>query len=99
MRFINLLLRGGNMYVILVYDVGQKRVNKVLKKCREYLVWVQNSVLEGELSEGNLKKLKLELKKIIKSEEDSVIIYTFQTTKYSNREVMGLTKNSQDIFV
>ena len=25
------------MFVILVYDVEQKRVAKVLKKCREYL--------------------------------------------------------------
>ncbi|KXG43099.1 CRISPR-associated endonuclease Cas2 [Tepidibacillus decaturensis] len=87
------------MFVILVYDVGEKRVNKVLKKCREYLTWVQNSVLEGELSEGNLKKLKFEIGKIIKTGEDSVIIYSFQSTKYSTREVMGLTKNSQDIFV
>ena len=34
------------MFVILVYDVGEKRVAKVLKICRKYLTWVQNSVLE-----------------------------------------------------
>ncbi|WP_427338327.1 CRISPR-associated endonuclease Cas2 [Caloranaerobacter sp. DY30410] len=31
------------MFVILVYDVEQKRVAKVLKTCRKYLYWVQNS--------------------------------------------------------
>jgi CRISPR-associated protein Cas2 len=49
------------MFVILVYDVNQKRVAKVLKIARKYLTWVQNSVLEGEISEANLKKLKKEL--------------------------------------
>lgn len=57
------------MFVILVYDVAQKRVAKVLKKCRQYLHWVQNSVFEGEISEANLKKLKMELDRIINKEE------------------------------
>ena len=29
------------MYVIPVYDVGVERLNKVLKTCRRYLVWIQ----------------------------------------------------------
>ena len=62
------------MFVILVYDVDQKRVAKVLKKCREYLFWVQNSVFEGELTEMKLRQLKRELKAIIDDEYDSVII-------------------------
>ncbi|HHX10172.1 MAG: CRISPR-associated endonuclease Cas2 [Bacillota bacterium] len=80
------------MFVILVYDVEQKRVAKVLKKCREYLFWIQNSVLEGELTEMKLRQLKRELKTIIDEEQDSVIIYKFQSTKYSSREVLGREK-------
>ena len=87
------------MFVILVYDVGEKRVGKILKKCREYLTWVQNSVFEGEITEGNLKKLKMELNRIMKSNEDSVIIYSFQNLKYSNREVIGVKKNGFDIII
>lgn len=34
------------MYIILTYDVGSKRVEKVLKICRKYLVHVQKSVFE-----------------------------------------------------
>jgi CRISPR-associated endonuclease Cas2 len=45
------------MYVILVYDFGEKRVNKMLKLCRKYLNWIQNSVFEGEISEAKLKEL------------------------------------------
>lgn len=36
------------MYVIIVYDVGEKRVGKMLKLCRQYLCWIQNSVLSPE---------------------------------------------------
>ena len=39
------------MFIILVYDIDVKRVGKVLKKCREYLNWVQNSVFEGEITD------------------------------------------------
>ncbi|AEE97372.1 CRISPR-associated endonuclease Cas2 [Mahella australiensis] len=84
------------MFVILVYDVNQSRVAKVLKLCRRYLYWVQNSVLEGELTEAGYKKLKYELSKIINKDEDSVIFYTFRSTKYSNREIMGLEKGGQE---
>lgn len=84
------------MFVIMVYDVNQKRVAKVLKKGRQYLYWVQNSVLEGEISEANYKKLKMEIEKIIDLEEDSVIFYTFRTTKYSNRESIGVKKGGDD---
>jgi len=80
----------------MVYDVNQKRVAKVLKKGRQYLYWVQNSVLEGEISEANYKKLKMEIEKIIDLEEDSVIFYTFRTTKYSNRESIGVKKGGDD---
>ncbi|ACJ75697.1 crispr-associated protein Cas2 [Thermosipho africanus TCF52B] len=85
------------MFVILVYDIGEKRVNKVLKKCRQYLTWVQNSVFEGEITKGGLKKLKMELGRIIEKKEDSVIIYAFENTRYSNREIIGLEKNSLGI--
>ena len=84
------------LFIILVYDVNQKRVGKVLKKCRQYLHWVQNSVLEGEISDANLKKLKMELERIIKKDEDSVVFYNLRTTKYSSREIMGLEKGGQE---
>ncbi|GAQ24762.1 MULTISPECIES: CRISPR-associated endonuclease Cas2 [Tepidanaerobacter] len=87
------------MFVIVVYDVGEKRVAKVLKICRKYLTWVQNSVLEGEISEASFKKLKLELKKTIKESEDSVIFYILRTTKYSEREAMGIRKGGEDLII
>lgn len=87
------------MYTILVYDVNEKRVGKVLKKCRQYLNWVQNSVLEGELSDANYKKLTMELAKIIDQETDSVIIYNLRTTKYSTREILGNERASTSTII
>ena len=84
------------LFVIMVYDVNQKRVGKVLKKSREYLYWVQNSVLEGEISETNFKKLKYEIMRIIKENEDSLIFYTFRTTTYSKREEFGIKKGGDE---
>ena len=46
------------MYIILVYDCGEKRVGKMLKLCRQYLNWIQNSVFEGELSDAQLLELE-----------------------------------------
>ncbi len=83
----------------MVYDVGEKRVAKVLKICRKYLTWVQNSVLEGEISAANFKKLKLELKRVIDEDEDSVIFYILRTTKYSERQSMGIKKGGDELFI
>ena len=87
------------MFLILVYDVGEKRVGKVLKICRKYLNWVQNSVLEGEISDAGYRKLKMELKRAINEKEDSVIFYILRTTKYSKRETMGIKKGGDDSFI
>jgi len=87
------------MYIILVYDVSISRVTKVLKTARKYLNWVQNSVLEGELSKAKYEKLKAELLKIINQKEDSVIFYCLRTTKYSKREIIGLKKGGEELII
>lgn len=85
------------MFVILVYDVDKQRVARVLKKCRQYLYWVQNSVFEGYITPGRLKRLKKELKDLIDEKHDSVIIYEFGSTKYGRRDVIGLEKGGQEL--
>ncbi|NNU89254.1 CRISPR-associated endonuclease Cas2 [Anoxybacillus sp. CHMUD] len=87
------------MFVILVYDFNEKRVAKALKIARKYLHWVQNSVFEGEISEANYKKLKIELQNIMHPDEDSIIFYTFRTQKYSKREEFGLKKGGEEFIL
>lgn len=87
------------MFVILFYDFGEKRVGKALRICRKYLTWVQNSVFEGEITQANLKKLTHELSTKMDKDEDSLIIYTFANMRYSTREVIGIEKNPQSLFL
>lgn len=87
------------MYVILVYDVGQKRVGKMLKLCRQYLVWIQNSVFEGELTEVKLKELLKRAKAIMDTDTDSVIVFKTRQEKWLDKEVTGFVKNQPDNFL
>lgn len=87
------------MFIILVYDFGVKRVGKALKICRKYLHWVQNSVFEGEISKANLVKLQKELDSLVNVKEDSVIMYTFRSKKYTKREIIGKEKGTIDFFI
>ena len=80
------------MYVILMYDVEQKRVGKMLKLCRQYLNWIQNSVLEGELTEVQLKELKQKANKLMKH-TDSLIIFKSRDERWLEKEVIGEEKN------
>lgn len=84
------------MYVILVYDVKVERVAKVLKVGRKYLTWVQNSVLEGELTWAQYEKLKRELQEVIDTSEDSILFYRLRSTKWMEREQLGIPKGEPE---
>lgn len=87
------------MYIIAVYDVGEKRVAKMLKLCRQYLNWIQNSVFEGELTEVQLKELKYKAQDIMKEDEDSFIIFSSREQKWMDKQVIGKEKNNLDNFL
>ncbi len=87
------------MYVIVMYDVGEKRVSKMLKLCRQYLCWIQNSVLEGELSEAKLRELKIRMKGIIDDTEDSVIVFTNKMGYNMDKQILGKERMSTDNFL
>ncbi len=87
------------MYIILVYDMGEKRVAKMLKLCRRYLNWIQNSVFEGELSELKLKELIVKAKDLMEEEEDSLIIFSSRNSRWLDKQVIGVERNSLDNFL
>lgn len=87
------------MYVILVYDCGEKRVAKMLKLCRKYLSWIQNSVFEGEITEVKLKELTLRAKDIMDTENDSLIIFSSRNEKWLDKEIIGKERASTDVFL
>lgn len=87
------------MYAILVYDIGEKRVGKMLKLCRQYLNWIQNSVFEGEISEVKLTELKAKAKKIMDVESDSLIIFSNEASKWMSKEIVGKERADTDVFL
>ena len=67
------------MYVILVYDIkmddeGSKIWRNTFKICKRYLIHIQNSVFEGDLTKVQIASLQMELKKYIRKDKDSVIL-------------------------
>lgn len=86
------------MRVIVVYDVEQKRIPKVLKLLRRYLNWIQNSAFEGDITPSKLEELKTRLKKLIDREKDSVIIFKMNGKPYE-KEIIGVSKSSEAKFL
>lgn len=87
------------MYVILVYDIKEKRVGKMLKLCRRYLNWIQNSVFEGEITQVKLKEFEINAKKIINIEEDSIIIFKSREERWLDKQIIGTEKSKLDTII
>ena len=86
------------MYLLVVYDIAQERVNKVMKICREYLDHVQNSVFEGEITSVGFKELEGKIKKVIDKESDSVLIYELWPNSFK-RKIIGIEKRGKSNFL
>ena len=87
------------MYVIVVYDVrDQARMNRLRWFLRARMSWVQNSVFEGDMSEGQLRYLMAGIEDII-SGEDSVIVYALPSDKYLKRQTLGKAKGDMGFVV
>lgn len=87
------------MYIIAMYDVGQKRVGKMLKLCRQYLNWIQNSVFEGEITEVKLLELKHKAMQIMDEETDSLIVFKTRQEKWLDKEIVGCERQNLDNFL
>lgn len=82
------------LYYIAVYDISSPfRLVKVLKIFRKYLEWVQNSAIEGELTESQFLNLKKELRKVVDKDKDSILFFYSESKKYVSKEILGIEKN------
>ena len=92
------------MYVILVYDIksdkgGQKVLATTFKTCKKYLTHIQNSVFEGEISEAQLLKLKMELNSVIRDDKDSLIVFKCRNEKWIPKEFGGIEDDKTSNFL
>ena len=87
-------------YVFLFYDVEEKRVNKVFKKCKKYLNHWQKSVFRGALTNSQILELENELKKVIDKDKDFISIIKIMDFKTIGETTLGNnSKNTEDIFL
>lgn len=87
------------MYIVLVYDIDESRVNKVNKYLKRYLHWIQNSVFEGELTRSQYAIMLDGLKDIIDESVDSVIIYKCRSGRQLDKVTIGVEKNTTDMIL
>lgn len=77
------------VYVVIVYDVEADRTSRFLKLLRRYLIHVQNSVFEGELTDGALEELQGQLQSML-NDGESIIVYEMSSEKWVDRTVYGV---------
>ncbi len=87
------------MYVIAIYDVNEKRVVKMLKLCRRYLNWIQNSVFEGEITDLGMKELIHEARQIMDEREDSFILFSSRDQRWLAKTIVGKERSEVDNFL
>lgn len=92
------------MYIILVYDIktdkpGARVMRRTFKTCKKYLIHIQNSVFEGEISEAQLMKLRIELKDIIRPDVDSLIVFKCRSEKWIPKEMWGIQEDKTTNFL
>lgn len=77
------------MFVILTYDVRQKRVAKLRKTVMQYLIPVQRSVFHGYVTQKSYHRLKADIASVIDTDEDAVAVYLFSDTTTLATEELG----------
>lgn len=79
------------MLVIVVYDVPAERTRIYRKLLRQKLEHIQNSVFYGTLTEGQLTKLKNQIRDRL-HDEDSVMVFETETDAFVDYTVFGSAK-------
>ncbi len=90
---------GVKLYVIIVYDIGIERLNKVRIFLKQYLNWVQNSVLEGELTKAEYMLVLSRLKELIDPDEDCIFCYHVRDQKFLGFDELGTRKAEIDTII
>ena len=93
------------MYVIAMYDIntetkaGRKRLRRIFKLMKKYLIRIQNSVFEGEITKAKFEEMKLKVKDLIDSTIDSVIFFKSRDIKWMDKDICGFEKDDTDNFL
>ncbi|MDL1987518.1 MAG: CRISPR-associated endonuclease Cas2 [Deltaproteobacteria bacterium] len=93
------------MYVIAMYDIntetkdGRKRLRRIFKLMKKYLIRIQNSVFEGEITKAKFEEMKLKVNDLIDNTIDSVIFFKSRDIKWMDKDICGFEKDNTDNFL
>ena len=93
------------MYVIAMYDIntetkdGRRRLRQIFKLMKKYLIRIQNSVFEGELTKAKFEEMKLKVNDLIDNTIDSVIFFKSRDIKWMDKDICGFEKDDTDNFL
>ncbi len=91
------------MYCILVYDIDKNKgasvSRRVFKTAKKYLVHIQKSVFEGELSDLQFYQMSFELKNILREKMDSCIVFKNNNPKWLEKEFLTEFVDNTDNFL
>lgn len=77
-------------FIVVTYDISDdKRRTKLHKSLKNYGFAVQESVFECLLSSEKIKKMKMEVKRLIKKQDDAVRFYKLCNLCYGQIHVYG----------
>jgi CRISPR-associated protein Cas2 len=87
------------IYVIIVYDVEESRVNKVRKVLLPFLFWIENSVFIGEISSAKFRILVKKLNRVIDTEQDTIDVFILRHEKLLHRQTIGKRKDLDSFII
>jgi len=93
------------VYVIAMYDIntetkaGRRRLRQIFKLMKKYLIRIQNSVFEGEITKAKFEEMKLKVNDLIDSAIDSVIFFKSRDIKWMDKDICGFEKDDTDNFL
>jgi CRISPR-associated protein Cas2 len=95
---------GDEMYLVLVYDInldqkGQKILRNVFKICKKYLIHIQNSVFEGEMSESQFMEMKIALRGLLREGQDSCMVFKSRNNKWLEKEFLVKEADNTSAFL
>lgn len=88
-----------------MYDIntetkaGQKRLRQIFNLLKRYLIRIQNSVFEGEVTKAKFEEMKLNVNSIIDRTIDSVIFFKSRDIKWMDKDICGFEKDNTDNFL
>ncbi len=86
------------MYDILTDEKSAYVSRNTFKTCKKYLTHIQKSVFEGNLTELNYMKLKVELDKYIRKDKDSLLVFKSRNERWLEKEYLGLIDDKTSNF-